>query len=58
MSWAAIWAARNGAIFRHMQPSIAHCKAVFKREFAQVIFLAKKKKSLAPRLSQWLQVYV
>jgi hypothetical protein len=55
MCWA-IWTVRNDAIFRQVQPSIPHCKAIFKREFAQVILRAKS--SLAPLLIQWLEVYV
>ena len=55
MSWA-IWTVRNDTIFRQVQPSITYCKTIFKREFAQVILRAKS--SLAPLLTQWLEVYV
>jgi len=52
MSWS-IWIVRNDAIFKQVQPSILHCKSIFKREFAQVILRAKN--SLAPLFTQWLE---
>ena len=55
MCWS-IWSVRNDAIFRNAQPSIQSCKAVFKREFAQVILRAKS--SLVPLLCQCLEAYV
>jgi hypothetical protein len=55
MCWA-IWSVRNDAIFRNVQPSISLCKAIFRKEFAQVILRAKR--SLAFSLTQWLEAYV
>ena len=55
MAWA-IWMVRNDAIFKHVQPSVDHCKRIFHQEFALVILKAKS--SLAPLLTQWLEVYV
>lgn len=40
MSWA-IWAARNGNVFRGLQHSVASCKATFGRELALVKLRAK-----------------
>jgi hypothetical protein len=55
MCWT-IWSVRNDAIFRHVQPSVQHCKATFRRDFAQVILRAKD--SQAPLFNQWLEAYV
>jgi hypothetical protein len=40
MCWS-IWSIWNDLIFRGIQPSLQRCKAVFKREFAQVTLRAK-----------------
>lgn len=55
MCWA-IWAVRNDAIFRGIQPSIHNAKRHFKSDFAQVIIRAKK--TYVPFISQWLEAYV
>jgi hypothetical protein len=55
MCWS-IWSVRNDLIFRGIQPSLQRCKAIFKREFAQVILRAKA--GYEPQISQWLEVYV
>ena len=55
MSWS-IWMDRNDAIFKQVQPSISHCKRIFRQEFALVILRAKT--NLAPLLNQWLETYV
>jgi hypothetical protein len=55
MCWS-IWSIRNDLIFRGIQPSLQRCKAIFKREFAQVILRAKA--AYQPNISQWLDGYV
>lgn len=55
MSWS-IRMVRNDAIFKHVQPSVHHCKRIFRQEFALVILRAKN--SLAPSFTQWLEAYV
>jgi hypothetical protein len=55
MSWS-IRMVRNDAIFKHVQPSVHHCKRIFLQEFALVILRAKN--SLAPSFTQWLEAYV
>jgi hypothetical protein len=55
MCWS-MWSVRNDFIFRDIQPSLQRCKAIFKREFAQVILRAKV--AYEPHISRWLEGYV
>ena len=52
MCWS-IWSVRNDLIFRGIQPSLQRCKAIFKKEFAQVTLRAKA--SYEPHISQRLE---
>ena len=47
----SIWSVRNDLIFRDIQPSVQRCRAIFKKEFAQVILRAKA--AYQARISQW-----
>ena len=55
MCWAT-WTSCNDKIFGGIDNSISRCKAIFCKEFAQVILRAKK--TLQPHLSSWLQAFV
>lgn len=50
MCWS-IWSVRTDLIFRDIQPSVERCRAIFKKEFAQVILRAKA--AYQPLVSQW-----
>jgi hypothetical protein len=55
MCWS-IWTVMNDAIFRQIPPSVQRCKAIFRKEFAQVILRAKSSSSYL--FAQWLEAYV
>lgn len=55
MCWA-IWIVRNDAIFWRISLSLLGCKIVFRKEFALVILIAKKK--LKGQLSLWLEAFM
>jgi len=50
MCWS-IWSVRTDIIFRDIQPSVERCRAIFRKEFAQVILRAKA--AYQPLVSQW-----
>jgi hypothetical protein len=52
MTWC-IWKERNGSLFGNEDPSVGHCKLVFKKEHTLVINRAKE--SRANDMKQWLQ---
>jgi hypothetical protein len=54
MYWT-IWAERNSWLFRNIDPTVAGCKATFKKEMEMVIHRPKKKYALA--MEQWLHVH-
>jgi hypothetical protein len=51
MCWS-IWTERSSWLFRNEEPSIASCKATFKKEMDLVIHRSKKK--YTPDMKQWL----
>jgi hypothetical protein len=51
MCWS-IWKERNAWLFNNKDPTVEHCKTIFKREFALVIHRAKE--SLVPDMKAWL----
>jgi hypothetical protein len=50
MSWC-IWKEQNGWLFNNENPSVQHCRATFKSEFALVIHIAKGQRAIL--MSKW-----